>query len=216
LHDRIAWAANLVLVILGYAGILLAISTLKKIERQTKVGEAAAEAAAESAQAALLHAQAMIHAERPWLLVTVEPSRSIENGFTVMATNRGRSPARIIAMAEQVRIAIDEAHLPDTPEYKSGEPGAPRVPVILLPGESTGIKSFCRDDLKGLCNSEETFKRIKDWEEKVYLYGKLVYRDLIAPPDEQIHETAWCCWYIHGLQKSGLVIAGPPSYNLHT
>ena len=42
-----------------------------------EVLETAATAAAESAQAALLHAQAILHAERPWMLVTVAPSPSI-------------------------------------------------------------------------------------------------------------------------------------------
>ena len=216
LHDQIAWAANLVLVIVGYAGVILAVSTLKKIERHTRSTEAAAEAAADSAQAALLNAQAIIDSRRPWLLITVEPSRSIENSFTVEATNRGRSPAKIIATAEQIKIAIDEAHLPYTPEYKSEEPGAPFVPIILLPGESAAIKPFCRDDLKAICKTEETLKRVEKWEEKVFIYGKVVYGDLIAPSGKQTHETAWCCWYIHGRQKSGLVIAGPPEYNLHT
>jgi hypothetical protein len=54
LHEKISWAANLVLVILGYAGIMMAISLLKKIDRQTAYAEAAAEAAAASAQAALV------------------------------------------------------------------------------------------------------------------------------------------------------------------
>ena len=92
-QDRIAWGANVLLALLGYAGIMLGIQTLKKIERQSKYSESAAEiaaksaeAAAKSAEAALLHAQAIINAERPWVLITLVPSRSIENGFTVIAT----------------------------------------------------------------------------------------------------------------------------------
>jgi len=216
LHEQIAWAADLVLVILGYVGIMLAVSTLKKIARQTGYAEAAADTAAASAQAALLNAQAIIHSERPWILISVEPSRSMENSFTVMATNRGRTPARIIATVERTRIAIDDKHLPGTPEYKDEKPGAPLVPIILLPGEFAAIKPFCRDDVKGFCDSEERYKRIETWEEKVFLYGKVTYRDLISPADDQVHETNWCCWYIHGRQNSGLVIAGPPEYNLHT
>ena len=139
----------------------------------------------------------------------------MENSFTIMATNRGRTPARIIATEERTRIAIDEKHLPKTPEYKNEKPDAPFAPIILLPGESTAIKPFCRDDVKALCDSEERFKRIETWEEKVYLYGKVIYRDLIAPADDPAHETNWCCWYIHGRQNSGLVIAGPQEYNSH-
>ena len=216
LHEQIAWAANLVLVLLGYVGIMMAVSLLKKIARQTAYAEAAADAAATSAQAALLSAQAVIHSERPWILITVEPSRSIENSFTVMATNRGRTPARIIETTDRDKIVIDEKRLPGAPEYKHVERSAPFTPIILLPGEFTAIKPFSRDDVKRLCDSEERYKRIETWEEKVFLYGKVLYRDLISPADSQAHETNWCCWYIHGRQNSGLVIAGPPEYNSHT
>jgi len=213
-HDRVLWAACVVLAAEGLFAIWLALSALKRIERQSIISEGAAAAAAVSAQAALLNAQAIIDAERPWLVITVEPSPRTENSFTVTATNRGRTPATIVATAEKIKIALDETHLPSPPEY--GEPGAPRVPIILLPGEFTAIKPFSRDDVKGLCDSEERYKRIETWEEKVFLYGKVIYKDLIAPTDGQVHESNWCYWYIHGRQKSGLVIAGPPEYNLHT
>src|ERR1700679_3480358 len=45
-HDRILWAAYLVLAIVGYIGIMLAVSTLKKIERNTAAAEETANAAA--------------------------------------------------------------------------------------------------------------------------------------------------------------------------
>jgi hypothetical protein len=216
LHEKISWAANLVLVVLGYAGIMMALSLLKKIDRQTAYAEAAAEAAASSAHAALLNAQATIHSERPWLLITVEPSRSVENSFTITATNRGRTPAIVTATVEFTAIAANESHLPSTPDYRQEEPSAPQVPVILVPGESTPIKTFCRDEVKALCDSEERFRRIETWEEKIFLYGKVEYIDLISAQDDQNHETGWCCWYIHGRQNSGLVLAGPLSYNAHT
>ena len=204
------------LVIAGFVGIVLALSTLKKIERQACAAEVAAEAAARHAEASLLSAQALRDAERPWLLISVEPSLRIANSFTVIATNRGRTPARIVFTAEQIRIAIDETHLSGIPEYQNEKTDFPLAPIILLPGESTAIKPFCREDLKGLCQSDEALRRIEDWEDKVYLFGKVVYKYLIERPDKQIHETAWCCWYIHGREKSGLVIAGPPNYNQHT
>lgn len=215
LLDQIKWAAILVLVILGYAGIMMALSLLRKIERQTRFAETAAQAAAESAQAAMLQAQAIVRSERPWILITVEPSRSVENGFTVLATNRGRSPARIVSTVDQITSAIDQNHLPDTPQYRDAEPSAAPDSVILLPGESTGIRSFSRDDVKGFCVNEEKLKRVEKWEELILLYGKVIYRDLISAGDEQVHESSWCCWYIHGRQKSGMVLAGPPAYNRH-
>jgi len=216
LPERISWAANLVLVLMGYAGIMMAISTMRKIERQTRLAETMAEAALSAAQAAQLSAQAIVDAERPWIIVTSKPSQTAENSFTIVATNRGRTPARIVAMAERTRIAVDESQLPELPDYESEEASAPLVPIILLPGESTALKPFSRADVRGLCASDEDFKRIESWEEKIYIYGKVVYRDLIAPADRQAHQTDWCCWYIHGRQRSGLVIAGPAEYNKHT
>ena len=206
----------MLLALVGGIGITIALSTLKKIERQTGYVETAATAAAQSAQAALLHSQFILHSERPWVLITVAPSPSVKNGFLVIATNRGRSPARVIALANETRIAVGEAGLPGIPEYTPEDPEMPPVSLILLPGEFTSIKSFCRDDVKGLCKSEEALRRIEEWEERIFHYGKVVYRDLMAPVDEQVHETAWCCRYIHGRQKSGLVMAGTQEYNLHT
>ena len=222
-QDRIAWGANVLLALLGYAGIMLGIQTLKKIERQSRYSESAAEiaaksaeAAAKSAEAALLHAQAIINAERPWVLITIVPSRSIENGFTVIATNRGRGPAQVVAAVEETKIAVDETHLPPNPEFHSQDAETPFVSIILLPGEFMNLKSFCRDDVRALCGSEEAFRRIENWEERIFLYGKVTYRDLAAPTDRPPHETGWCCRYIHGRQKSGLVMAGSQEYNVHT
>lgn len=229
-YEKISWAAYVVLAILGYAGIMYALTILKKIEQNmlaveaaaqaaqatAQAGQESAQAAMDSAKAALLNAQAVIGAERPWLLISVESSLTVEDGFMVMATNRGKSPAQITGTSERIRTAADESKLPKTPEYDNREPAAPMVPLILLPGESTGIKSFSRADAKGMCESDEQFARIESWEEKIFLYGKVLYKDLIATPDKEQHQTEWCCWYIHGRQKSGLVIAGPPGYNLHT
>jgi hypothetical protein len=226
LQDRIAWAASLLLTIMAYVGIMLALSALRKIERQTRYGETAAQAAADSAKAALLLAQtqaqaqaqqaeSQAQAERPWILITAEPAPGIPNAFIVVATNRGRGPARIVALAEEVTCATDESQLPPVPAFP-GEPHAPVVPMILLSGESTDIKSFCRDDVKSVCGTEERLRRVEDWEEKIYLYGVITYRDLRSTDDKHFYETSWCCWYIHGRQKSGMMMAGPPQYNRHS
>jgi len=215
-HDRILWAACLVLAIVGYAGIMLAVSTLKKIERQISAVEAAASAAVEAAQAASLHAQTIANAERPWLLIGVEPTPGIENSFNITATNRGRSPATIVSTLDQLIFAIDESHLPAFPALKAAEAAAPFVPMILLPGEFITIKSIKREDAKTLCASDEKFKQIENWDERIYLCGKVRYNDLVSPAGKPTHESNWCCWYIHGRQRSGLAIAGPPEYHLHT
>lgn len=223
LHDRILWGALLVLVFLGYAGVMIALSTLKKIERHTGASEAsvaaasaAAAAAHETAQAALLHAQSMLKAERPWVLVTAEPARGVESSFDITATNRGRSPATITSALDQILFASDEAHLPTVPTFRQTESKSRFVPVILLPGESATLKTFTRDEVRDLCGSDEMFAAVESWSERLFLCGKVTYKDLVAPAGKESHESNWCCWYIHGKQRSALVPAGPSEYNAHT
>ncbi len=216
LQERISWAANLILVLIAYVGVMLALSVLRKIERQTRYGEAAAQAAAESAKAALLLAQAQERAERPWIAVTPEPVPGMHDSFNVVAVNRGKSPARITSLSDGVAFVSDESRLSTAAVHKSGEPRAPIAALILLPGESTVIKTFRRGDVKSICESAEHLRRVEDWEEKIYLLGTVTYAELRPTESEQTHETTWCCWYIHGRQKSGLVMAGSPEHNRHT
>jgi len=216
LQDRIRWAAEIVLAIIAYVGIMLVISVLRKIERQTRYAEDAAQAASESAKAALQFAEAHTRAERPWILVSAEPAPGALDTFTVVAVNRGRGPARIVSLVEGISIAADESHLPPEPAYLDPDPASPLASMILLPGETVGIKSFRRDDVPTVCETLEQLRRVENWEEKIYLYGKIVYVDLQSPDQKQTVETGWCCWYIHGRQKSGVVMAGPPAYNRHT
>jgi hypothetical protein len=136
------------------------------------------------------------------------------NGFSVVATNRGRSPARIVSLAEDLVLVQDEAQLPPTPLFKTA-PRAPLAPMILLPGESASVKTFQRDEVKAICENPEQVLRVEDWKEKIYLYGKVAYTELVASGDEA-HDTGWCCWYIHGRQKSGMIMAGPLDYNRHS
>ena len=214
LQDRIKWLTVVLLVIIAYVGIWLALSTLRKIERQTRYAETTAQAAADSAKAALLFAENQARAERSWILITADPTPGVINGFSVVATNRGRSPARIVSLAEDIAIVHDEAQLPSAPVFKAA-PRAPLAPILLLPGESASIKTFHRDEVKSICENPEQVLRVEDWEEKIYLFGNVAYTELAAPREEA-HETGWCCWYIHGRQKSGMIMAGPLDYNRHT
>jgi hypothetical protein len=216
LQERIAWVARILLVVFGCVGIYIGLSLLRKIDRQTQYAESAAQSAALAAQAALLQAQSLVRAERPWILVTVEPSGRVENRFMVVATNRGRSPARIISAVEKITTEIDQSSLPAEPQYEDAEANQSLNSVILLPGESTGIKTFGRDDVREFCESDDQFRRIERWEEVILLYGRILYEDLVDSGEREPCQTAWCCWYIHGRQNSGMVMAGPPIYNLHT
>ncbi len=215
LHDRISWAANLVLALLGYFAMWIALSTLKKIERQMKQVEDAVSLAASTGRTALLNVEAVIRAERPWIMITAEPSPDTANTSIVVATNRGKSPAKIIAMADQTLAAIDEAHLPSFDVAIDKQSGVAQS-IILLPGESTAIRIFGREDVVRFCATEETLKRVEDWQEKVFITGKVIYKDLNTSSDAQTHESSWACWYIYGPKKSGLVTVQLPGLTFLT
>ena len=215
-QDRIAWAGNMILLIIAYVGVMLAISALRKIERQTHYAESAAQAAADAAKAALQYAQAHARSERPWILVTAEPAPGAPEKFSILATNRGRSPARIVGLSDGTAIVKDEANLPADPAFSESEQRAPLSSMILLPGEFTLIRSFSRDDALNLCKNAEELHKLESWEDRIYLFGNVTYIDLQSPDEKLSFQTGWCCWYIHGRQKSGMVSAGPAAYTLHT
>ena len=215
-HDRIAWGAGILLAVLGYVGIMMGLRTLKHIDHNLELSAANAHAAAESAHAALALAQAIANSERPWIVVTVEPFLTMENSFKVMASNRGRSPARIISTLDQVRITSDEKSLPKNPELEQPKAGEEPEPIVLLPGEATGIWALNRDDLPSICKTPEVIKKVERWQETLFLYGRIQYMELDASSEKTPHVTFWCCRYIHGEKSSALVMAGPPEYNKHT
>ena len=206
----------MVLAVLGYAGIMLALRTLKTIERNSEIGAAAAQGALDASQALLAQNQLALEAQRPWIVVRVETSLTRENSFNLMASNRGRTPAKIVDLADRARIAADEPSLPDKPEYDDAKPVARREPVILLPGESMVLRSFSRDDVPAICKTDEELEKIKLWEKNIFIYGRVTYREMNSAADKKAYETDWCYWYIHGENKSALMIAGPPEYNKHS
>lgn len=214
LQDRIKWLTVVLLVLIAYVGVWLAVSALRKIERQTRYAETAAQAAADAAKAALTLAENQARAERPWVLITAIPTPGVANSFSMVAANRGHSPARIVTMADGMAILKDEAELPPQPDFKT-DPRTPIALMILLPGESATVKTFSRDEVKQVCANSEQLLRVEEWEEKIFLYGKVVYANLLGS-GEQVYETNWCCWYVHGRQKSGMITAGSADYNRHS
>ncbi len=215
-YERVAWGASIVLAVLGYVGILLALRTLKNIERNGQSSLEAARAAVTAAECTLSQTKAILEFERPWILVSVEPYLTAENSFKIMASNRGRRPARITHLSDQVHIVTEEAQLPKTPGHDSVEPQMQEEPLILLPGESLAIARFSRNDVAQICKTDDQLRRIASWEEIIFLFGRITYHELTGPADQQPHLTDWCCRYIHGETKSALLVGGPPGYHRHT
>jgi hypothetical protein len=237
MRDWVAWTANVILVFLAYYGIMLGVRISKRIEQQSVVAAETAQAALDAAkaastiaesvldgakstalvaQAAADSAQAIVNAERPWIMISIEASREVKNHFRIMAVNRGRTPAEVVASSDRIGLAIDEMYLPKPPEYAAKESSALPLPIILLPGESMVVQPFGREDVKWVCKTQERLRQVELWQDKIFIYGKVAYRDLISSHDRQLHETNWCCRYIHGESSSDLVMSGPLEYNKHT
>lgn len=215
-HERVAWAASIVLAVLGYVGIMLALRALGAIKRSNEASLETARAALAATDAMLSQTKALLEFERPWILIHVEPSLTTDNSFKVMASNRGRRPARITHLADQVHVVPDEGELPTTPELDTVEAQEQEEPLILLPGESTAIARFNRKDVAQICKTEDQLRRVASWQEVIYLIGRITYRDISsASASAASYQTDWCCRYIHGETKSALIVGGPQGYNRH-
>jgi len=145
----------------GYAGIMVAVSTLKKIERSTAAvedGLVAVQATANAAQppqrplrssaAALLHAHVIVNAERPWVWYG-EPTRGVDNSFDITATNRGRSPATITSSWTVCLQPMRHIFLECLSSARLNR--RPLVPIILLPAKRHA-EDFSREDARGFCS----------------------------------------------------------------
>jgi hypothetical protein len=80
--------ATVALAVIGAIAACAAIRTLRVIERQTVATEEAAETASSSAKIA-------INAERPLLLVEIEPSKKYDGEWVFYAINEGRTAAEL-------------------------------------------------------------------------------------------------------------------------
>lgn len=66
-YEIVAWIANLLLVAFGIRGVFIALSTLRKVERQTKATEDAAEATQKSAESTLRSVKLQEAQLRQWV-----------------------------------------------------------------------------------------------------------------------------------------------------
>ncbi|MGB6744586.1 MAG: hypothetical protein WBE38_13150 [Terracidiphilus sp.] len=159
------------------------------MKRQNVIDLANAKSTRTSAEAALLNARAVINAERPWVIVRVNSVVGPMGGFTVNVRNKGRSPALITEATMGCAVVSDVATLPKEPPYTWG--GLTRN-KILIPGSGAQLTWF----------DTSLFKKIlKDdipqypWEGRVWVFGKIAYRDLASPDSGVVHETRWIGFY---------------------
>jgi len=172
------------------------------------------ESAADNAKAARSNAQAIINSERPWVVIKIDRDGRLPNFFRVRAENRGRTPAAILSAREGCAEVTETAELQMSPAYSKVKQF--KEPLLLMSGESQGISDLSPDHVKS-----GYFPDFADWEKIGYIFGSVVYRDLLDTPDAPEHETRWCCKLDPDLSgeidaDDLYLIQGPERYTRHT
>lgn len=195
--DWIIFAGNLVLVLVGIGGIVVAVRTLRKIERQTKAIET--------------QAKHMVDSERPFLMIeALGDSTSV----SFKLSNRGRSPAKILFMDRallQTILPITDK-LPATPEYErayhyavSGEADLVNAEWIAPEGQTSGsYQARATMEMSPELEREVSSSRAQIWQ-----YGVVVYRGLFG---DGIYESRYC----YRLGDNNWHMLGPYEYNKYT
>jgi hypothetical protein len=163
-----------------------------------------------------LNAQAVINAERPWILVNGEAMEGAESSV-VVAKNCGRTPARFTRFSPpKSKIIPSGTDLPFPPEY--GEILPFDSPIILLAQGRTYIRILTESEIREICGTEDVWNRVQTGRFEFYIFGILYYEDLLNSADRAVHETRWCCRYLSkfGDSRNFLVLNGSRGYNDYT
>jgi hypothetical protein len=208
--DYIGWGAGVMLAFAGVIGVCFAYRTLRTLQHQTIATRKAAEAAR-------LNAQAVINAERPWVVVTEKREGTAGIASIFYSRVRGRTPAIIISNWADHIYVDDPQHLPIPPRY--GDEGAVFAAQPLVTSDDTPSIAFqFSSDLTLKALTEEKRSRINYMEEWLCVYGRVRYTDLLAKDAQGrpvVHETRWC--YVYYPSEPGTFVKdGPPVYNSYT
>lgn len=181
-------------------------------EHKAKFDELA-KAATSNATAALLHAKAIINAERPWMLVEYEYRKTQElEGIGFYAINKGETPAEIVeAHFEQEILPYIPDELPIPPIY--------RTPIFIPKRGDNLIVNEERWNLNPVPIHPESWidnsmKRdaVENAREFVYFYGVIVYRDMLHDSSDPsgLHYTRFC--FVYDFFVKALLPTGPNDY----
>jgi hypothetical protein len=161
------------------------------------------------ANAATLSVQAVINAERPWILVTAERVPGGQGYCVFMAYNKGRTPAQIVSGSATHEFAASPDDLKVPPTYKS---------PFNLPNNTLLVRddSFPIYPDPGIKPETITPSRPNDI---LFFYGRIVYDDVLGKdrPGYTQHETRWCfAFFKDGLRFVRTGPDGSDEYNRYT
>lgn len=142
-----------------------------------------------AAEAALLNAQALITAERPWLVayfIRTEEGTIPDDGiatFSWEVKNVGRTPAVVKEWAARVVFNIDAEPLPDEPDY--GDPDPLFSERILVPGGTLRFQAYWYERKDGKYRRLRQTTEVKAVDLLVG-FGCVKYRDTFDGTKEYI------------------------------
>jgi len=141
-----------------------------------------------AAEAAVSNARAVINSERPWLRMVTH--KSPRGGFAVRVKNKGRTPARIIA-AHIGSAAVERIFdLPKKPLYQHENLLQDR---IVVADDSVLLLWFDRKRLKEMMG--EDFYRAIIQKRQAFVFGTVIYRNILNPKEIPPSETRWICLF---------------------
>jgi hypothetical protein len=180
---------SIALVLVGIAGIITAIYTLRTIRQQTRSTE-------KSAKAALLNAQAVINAERAWLDIDLLPVRPGESGlYCFRVWNHGKTPGFVTGRL--LGRGYWDEDVSEIPPGSTGTVTPEKLPLynIIAPNTAAPINILTFDVVKWPQGEEGQF---------VTYHGQLMYKDIF----KQEHRTE----IVYRLHRSSLFLEHLPKY----
>jgi len=201
-YDKASVWLNCTLVLVGIGGIIMAVFTLLKIERQTKAAETSI--------------QAMVAAERAWVVISVD---SIVPGeFRFWATNEGKTPARVVSIwATNISFKRGEKSLPVPSDEETSE-SLLQFPPCLIPPAAKKIVWQCTvaEFQKSSGGGEGDASLFSRGFSAAYIYGRIRYFDVLDTEAIIPHESRWLYWLVPF--GGGLPFPNPlcPQHNTYT
>ena len=96
------------------------------------------------------------------------------------------------------------------------EAGDEPEPIVLLPGEATGIWALNREDLPRSARTPEVLKKVERWQETLFLYGRIQYMEL-GCDRRDAHARDVLVLPLHSRRKEQRPDDGRPAgYNKHS
>jgi hypothetical protein len=220
----INWEAAATWALVG-VGLLTFWAVWKQANETTRATQAMRDSLphqAAAAKAALLNAQAVINAERPWVVVEgeiIEPET-----IKITARIKGRTPAKIRSGWGQFEITpntdfLGETFLKDEPVYALD--GTEVLHELLaIPDEKPIGQIYLLPIYSRIKPNFALWKRLTDYEECLFVYGRVIYTDILSKDETGNpveHETRWCFKYLpQGESVGHLFRSGKRAYNGYT